>query len=530
MATGRVKKWNREELLADELMAATMGDVDWLRLSLKTAKGKVAVDQNGYNVVHLAALNGRLECLKMLVEDYQMDVNFANPNGWSPIHLILNKECRFRALKCLQYLLQIGADPNVQTHQGLTPLHQAAEIGLLDCVMALVRAGAKVKAKDSRGHRPIDLAKIYGHHRCARYLANVMWEVSQAENFKQTRKLQKLKLVLLDDEKYQAEIHQAEMESIVNKSYRLWLDKKQLSHLLRLSSSFVKPRATTADHVASQLRESVKIEGRSSDWDSYKLVPFTKQTGPCRPQGKTQWEKSEPKTGTCSTLRQGVCWPKPIWNPSTNPSSPPTADTSRQIGGDQQINLNLMLQQHDFGILYELAQNQRGQLVLKTKVGDKTWPLPSLPLNTIKRELFAHRGDQRIRIPDEFMAVDVLKLPKKRHTGKDKAVVDMYLREWVKQDTSCQVSSPSSRQSQNRGQPSAAFTPSTLTSKGQKMLPPQTPRNTLRSLDPIRAPVQRQELCDTGRHTQSCTISPGLTSDRAMVHGQYWRSAIMETH
>eukprot|EP00061_Rhincodon_typus_P005425 g24928.t1 len=232
------------------------------------------------------------------------------------------------------------------------------------------------------------------------------------------------------------------MESIANKSYRLWLDKKQLSHLLRLSSSFVKPRATTADHVTSQLRESVKIDGRSGDWASYKLVPFTKQTGPCRPKGKTQREKSdgskdtkkgrahpfpEPKTGTCSTLRQGVCWPKPIWNPSTNPSSPPTADTSRQIGGDQQINLNLMLQQHDFGILYELVRNQLGQLVLKTKVGDKTWPLPSLPLNTIKQELFPHWVDQRIRIPDEFMAVDVLKLPKKRRTGKDKAVIDMYL-------------------------------------------------------------------------------------------------------
>ncbi|GCC39026.1 hypothetical protein chiPu_0023346, partial [Chiloscyllium punctatum] len=46
MTTGRVKKWNREALLGDELMAATVGDVNWLRLSLNKAKGKVAVDQN----------------------------------------------------------------------------------------------------------------------------------------------------------------------------------------------------------------------------------------------------------------------------------------------------------------------------------------------------------------------------------------------------------------------------------------------------------------------------------------------------
>ncbi|XP_060689120.1 ankyrin repeat domain-containing protein 53 [Hemiscyllium ocellatum] len=446
MTTGRVKKWNREELLGDELMAATVGDVHWLQLSLNKAKGKVAVDQNGYNAVHLAALNGRLECLKMLVEDYQMDVNLANPLGWSPIHLILNKECQFRALKCLQYLLQIGADPNVQTNEGLTPLHQAAEVGLLDCIMALVAAGADVTAKDSRGHRPIDLAKIYGHRQCARYLSNVMWEVSQAELFKQMGKLQKLKLVLLDNEKQQAQIHQGEMESIADESFRLWLDRKQLANVLRLSSSFVKPRRSAADHVTSQLRASVKVEGRASDWDSYKLVPSAKPTGPCHSRGRgagsaQDREKGkahpvpDPKSRTCPTLRQGVCLPKPVWNPSTNLSSPPTADTSRQQGGDQQLNVNLMLQQHDFGVLYKLARSQYGQHMLKTKVGHKTWPLPSLPLDTIKQQLFPHCVYHRIRIPEEFMAVDVLRLPKKGHVVKDKAEIHMCLREWLEPDT-----------------------------------------------------------------------------------------------
>lgn len=51
---------------------------------------------------------------------------------------------------------------------GITPMHQAASEGHVQCLKALIAAGGKVWEKDDRGHTPIDLAKLWGHRKCAR--------------------------------------------------------------------------------------------------------------------------------------------------------------------------------------------------------------------------------------------------------------------------------------------------------------------------------------------------------------------------
>lgn len=54
------------------------------------------------------------------------------------------------------------------TDSGSTPLHLAASEGLLDCTEILVQAGADVSAKDSVGHTPLDLARIWCRREVAR--------------------------------------------------------------------------------------------------------------------------------------------------------------------------------------------------------------------------------------------------------------------------------------------------------------------------------------------------------------------------
>ena len=56
-----------------------------------------------------------------------------------------------------------------ENQDGLTPLHQAASEGHVFCLKALIEAGACLDGVDSRGHKPIDLAKLWGHRKCARY-------------------------------------------------------------------------------------------------------------------------------------------------------------------------------------------------------------------------------------------------------------------------------------------------------------------------------------------------------------------------
>lgn len=50
----------------------------------------------------------------------------------------------------------------------LTPSHQAAIEGSAKCLEALIEAGADINLPDSKGHIPLDYTKIWGHRICAR--------------------------------------------------------------------------------------------------------------------------------------------------------------------------------------------------------------------------------------------------------------------------------------------------------------------------------------------------------------------------
>lgn len=55
---------------------------------------------------------------------------------------------------------------------GITPVHQAASEGHVDCLKMLLAANAQFDVKDCRGNTPLNLAKLWGHRQCARYVGN----------------------------------------------------------------------------------------------------------------------------------------------------------------------------------------------------------------------------------------------------------------------------------------------------------------------------------------------------------------------
>lgn len=57
----------------------------------------------------------------------------------------------------------------------MTPLHQAASEGHVQCLQLLLDHNADVYAEDCRQQLPIDLAKLWGNKKCAKFLAAAMW-------------------------------------------------------------------------------------------------------------------------------------------------------------------------------------------------------------------------------------------------------------------------------------------------------------------------------------------------------------------
>jgi cytohesin len=106
----------------------------------------------GFTLLHYAAMDGRHEIAKLLLE-HGADPNIQDNNGRTPLHWAAWKG----HLEVVELLLEHGADPNVQDYGGMTPLHYAAT-GHLEVVELLLEHGADPNIKNNNGWTPLHYA------------------------------------------------------------------------------------------------------------------------------------------------------------------------------------------------------------------------------------------------------------------------------------------------------------------------------------------------------------------------------------
>lgn len=217
-------------------MAASIGDVVWLDQTLKEKEGiPSGFDRNGLAPIHLAALHGRLNCLQLLIEKYDDDVNLKSTTGWTALHLSINKEIGNKAVKCMNYLLSKGAYLDEFNDDDVSPIHQAASEGLYECLKVLV-ADADLDLllqKDCRGYTALDLARIWGHKYCVRLLKNEIWKHEKAKRAIEIDQLKQVKQVFTElqrDAVYQLRNEQDFYGSV---AFGNWLTDKGLPEHLR---------------------------------------------------------------------------------------------------------------------------------------------------------------------------------------------------------------------------------------------------------------------------------------------------------
>ncbi|KAK9875278.1 hypothetical protein WA026_007669 [Henosepilachna vigintioctopunctata] len=104
------------------------------------------------------------------------DCNIVLPKkGISPFHLVVGKESSEETATNFTILfLQNGADPNVRSDDGLTPLHISAAYGRAKIVRALLCCGGNPDLRDSNYKKPIDYAHEYEHKDCLDLLLSFM--------------------------------------------------------------------------------------------------------------------------------------------------------------------------------------------------------------------------------------------------------------------------------------------------------------------------------------------------------------------
>jgi len=121
-------------------VAARRGDLEAVRLLVKSGVRPDAPDINGSTALHAAAGDGQLEVV--------------------------------------EFLLSVGAEPGTANKQGRRPLYEAAASGSIECCRLLIERGAKLDTPTVGGWTPLTAALYWGSDEVTDYLLGLGAEMN----------------------------------------------------------------------------------------------------------------------------------------------------------------------------------------------------------------------------------------------------------------------------------------------------------------------------------------------------------------
>ncbi|OAF69802.1 hypothetical protein A3Q56_02461 [Intoshia linei] len=184
--------------IGDSFAAAAIGHLNWLKTTMFDLQNVIHYDENGMSVLHVAASNKHLNCIKFLVEILNISINLPSKDQLRPLHLMIGN-CE-NSLTCIKYAIKKNADVNCQNESGFTPLHQAAMMGSIESIKLLLRNGSRTDIKDNANHLPEEFAKIWSNKLCARYIASNVWHKKARKKNIELNKLFQKRLNFLNKE------------------------------------------------------------------------------------------------------------------------------------------------------------------------------------------------------------------------------------------------------------------------------------------------------------------------------------------
>lgn len=127
------------------LCAVLANDLESMRCLLHSGAEVNAVYCDGFSALHLAADLGHTDACAMLV-CHGADINLRTHSGLTPLFLASHRNGH-----CVRTLLDLGGDVSILNARGDTVLHAASASGLHDVIFDLIESGADVNARNSEG-------------------------------------------------------------------------------------------------------------------------------------------------------------------------------------------------------------------------------------------------------------------------------------------------------------------------------------------------------------------------------------------
>ncbi|KAI3886917.1 hypothetical protein MKX03_033295, partial [Papaver bracteatum] len=116
-------------------------------------------DGRGKRAIHYAAIGGKLNVLKYLIQDMKIDIHVKDNSGITS----LSEAAVEGHLAAVEYLLEMGANPEILDHSNCTSLHHVALKGHGDAIPLLLSKGINVDVTNELGS-PLQYATLAGKH------------------------------------------------------------------------------------------------------------------------------------------------------------------------------------------------------------------------------------------------------------------------------------------------------------------------------------------------------------------------------
>jgi len=84
---------------------------------------------------------------------------------------------------CMQALIDAGADLEIKESSGNTPLYTAAELNKVECIKALLNAGANLEAKANDGSTPLHTSAANNHTEVCQHLINAGADINALDEY-----------------------------------------------------------------------------------------------------------------------------------------------------------------------------------------------------------------------------------------------------------------------------------------------------------------------------------------------------------
>lgn len=121
-----------------------------------------AKDKNGMRAIHFAAMNGHIDCVKLMIEKGGVNVNSAGERRLTP--LLFAVSCGHQEL--VEFLLDNKAKQTVKDKFKKSAVIHATANGHLKILSLLLKKGGLFSDPDSSENYPVHYAAAYGFEAC----------------------------------------------------------------------------------------------------------------------------------------------------------------------------------------------------------------------------------------------------------------------------------------------------------------------------------------------------------------------------